>query len=191
MSQHHPRKSGIDELLERKQFHFLQPGDTVVDVGCGPGYYSLHFARKVGNEGKVYAIDMNEVHITYLADLVKRLGLNNVEVSRSSLDSIGALKSSADVVWACSLYHIMYVLATEGEMDGFIESIKNVLKPDGRFVVVDNALVDNAEMPYHGPYIAKELITAQLGFYGFELVESHQFIPQRYMLVFKMKKSPK
>lgn len=185
-----PRRESWEQSSKFIEALKLQPGNTVVDVGSGPGYYSVLFGRKVGPGGRVYALDMNEVHTTYLTDLVGRLGLNNITVSRSALDSIGALKSSADVVWACSLYHIMYVLATEAEMDGFIDSIKKTLKPDGRFVVVDNALVTDANLPYHGPYIAKELVTAQLEHYGFELAETHQFIPQRYMLVFRMKKTP-
>lgn len=169
----------------------LQEGNTVVDVGCGPGYYSMLFAKKVGDTGKVYAIDMNEVHVTYLADLVKRLGLKNVTVARSSLESIGSLKSAADVVWACSLYHIMYVLASQSEFETFIESIKQTLKPSGRLVIVDNALVKDKDLPYHGPYIAKELIIEQLAYCGFKLVATHQFIPQRYMLVFEMQEDVK
>lgn len=40
-------------------------------------------------------------------------------------------------------------------------------------------------LPYHGPYIAKELIIAQMLNYGFDLLRQYQHIPQRYLLVFK------
>jgi hypothetical protein len=40
-------------------------------------------------------------------------------------------------------------------------------------------------LPYHGPYVAKELLIAQMLNYGFDLVEEHQFVPQRYLLVLR------
>jgi hypothetical protein len=52
-------------------------------------------------------------------------------------------------------------------------------------VIVDNAVVQNGQLPYHGPHIAKELVIGQLYYYGFDLTEQYQFIPQRYVLVFK------
>lgn len=180
-----PRRETWEQSSKLIEALSIKPGSTVVDVGCGPGYYTMLFAKEVEKGGKVHAIDMNEVHTTYLSDLVKRLNIKNVEVTRSSLESIGSLKSAADIVWACSLYHIMYVLASESEMDSFIASIKQTLKPAGRFVVVDNALVEDKTLPYHGPWIAKELVIDQLARYGFKLVSHHQFIPQRYMLVFE------
>ena len=86
----------------------------------------------------------------------------------------------------CSLYHFIYAAASEEERESFIGSIKRRLKPDGSLVIVDNALVEDQTLPYHGPYIAKELVIRQLKHYGFTLVAAHQFIPQRYMLVFKL-----
>jgi ubiquinone/menaquinone biosynthesis C-methylase UbiE len=162
----------------------LKPGDRVVDVGCGPGYFTFAFADKVGPDGHVHALDINEVHVKYLQDLVRRSGLKNVSVTKSKLDDIGPV-TNADVVWMCSLYHIMYVLASQEELGNFLASISKVLKPDGRLVILDNALVTDSTLPYHGPYIAKELIIEQLRYYGFRLVETQQFIPQRYMLVFQ------
>jgi hypothetical protein len=85
----------------------------------------------------------------------------------------------------CSLYHIIYTTLTEEVKDRFVNSLKTALKPDGRLVIVDNAVVTQGTLPYHGPHIAKELIIGQLYYYGFDLAEQYQFIPQRYVLVFK------
>ncbi len=179
-----PRREAWEQSSKFLAALKLKPGDSVADVGCGPGFYTFAFAKQVGAEGHVYALDINEVHVKYLRDLARRSGLKNVEVSSSALDNIG-LKTQVDLVWTCSLYHIMYVLASEDELTGFLGSIKKALKPGGRFVVVDNALVADSNLPYHGPYIAKELIIGQLAKYGFRLVDTQQFIPQRYMLVFQ------
>ena len=52
---------------------------------------------------------------------------------------------------------------------------------------MDNGLVSPGTLPYHGPYIAKELLIAQLTAYGFDLIMDWQPIAQRYMLAFKKK----
>jgi len=85
----------------------------------------------------------------------------------------------------CSLYHIIYVASTESEKDEFVESIKTALKKDGLFYVVDNGLVPDGVLPYHAPYIDKSLLIGQFQAYGFQLIKEYQFIPQRYILVFK------
>ena len=40
-------------------------------------------------------------------------------------------------------------------------------------------------MPYHGPYLAKELAISQLEHYGFKFESHYQIIPQRYLLIFR------
>jgi 2-polyprenyl-3-methyl-5-hydroxy-6-metoxy-1,4-benzoquinol methylase len=43
----------------------IQEGMTVVDYGCGPGRYTIRFAKLVGERGKVYAVDVQELAIEY------------------------------------------------------------------------------------------------------------------------------
>jgi ubiquinone/menaquinone biosynthesis C-methylase UbiE len=172
------KSSRIIEVLN------IQPGQKIADVGCGPGFFTVKFADLVGPAGKVYAMDTNPDHIEYVTDYVKSHKIKHVEPIVSEPDDI-RVDDKVDLVFLCSLYHIIYATSSEATKDAFIGSIRKALKPDGRFVVVDNALVEDQTLPYHGPYIARDLIVAQFKHYGFELVETHQFIPQRYVLVFK------
>jgi SAM-dependent methyltransferase len=115
----------------------------------------------------------------------KKFDLGNIETIKDRPDAVGLNPDTADLVFMCSLYHIIYTTATEEVKDRFVDSLKDALKPDGRLIIVDNAVVQNGELPYHGPHIAKELVIVQLYYYGFDLTEQYQFIPQRYVLVFK------
>jgi hypothetical protein len=90
-------------------------------------------------------------------------------------------------MFICSLYHMIYGVSSESERNNFIMSMKKALKQDGRLIIVDNGPVEGELMPYHGPYITKELIIYQLAHYGFILEKYDQIIPQRYMLTFKLK----
>lgn len=175
-----PRWERSDKLLETVD---LRPGQRVADVGCGPGYFSFQFAKRVGPTGRVFSFDNNPLHIRYLNDLMAETKAGNVEpieVGRAGLQ----LPSGLDRIFMCSLYHVAYCCFTDAERDQFLMAIRRAIKPDGQFIVVDNGLVEGDKLPYHGPFMAKELIVAQLRHYGFRLVATHQYIPQRYALVF-------
>ncbi len=169
----------------------LREGDSIIDFGCGPGYFTFKFANIVGEKGHVYGIETNERHISYVKDYIKKYQINNVDIFEYQPDGWGLKNSTrVDGVFMCSLYHILYAALTDGERDLFIQNIKTYLKEDGRLIIVDNALVDSKELPYHGPYISRDLIISQLWHYGFELIDQYQFTVQRYILEFKLSTTP-
>jgi ubiquinone/menaquinone biosynthesis C-methylase UbiE len=180
-----PERERWEQTSKMMQVLNLKKGEVVADVGSGPGYFSFKFAKIVGDTGYVYAIDTNKQHMDFVSNFVKKYKVKNVEAVEVKPEGT-KLAKKADVAYLCSLYHNIYASSTFQERDGFIQSIKDYLKPDGRLVIVDNALVVDKTLPYHGPYISKDLIINQLWYYGFTLVEKYQFIPQRYILVFKL-----
>ena len=96
------------------------------------------------------------------------------------------LPEQVDKMFMCSLYHVLYGVTSDADRDKYLQSLVKLLKPDGELIIVDNGPVDDDTLPYHGPYISRELIEYQLRFYGFRLVDYYQIIPQRYMLKFKL-----
>jgi len=163
----------------------LKAGDRVVDIGSGPGFYTFKFAERVGATGQVLAFDTKDSHVEYLNGLASKWGLKQVVGAVSATDGFAIPEpGTADMVFMCSLYHILYGVSSQAERDGMIASILKALKPDGHLVIVDNGPVEDGLLPYHGPYIRQELIASQLKAYGFELESSEQVIPQRYLMVF-------
>ena len=184
-----PNRERWETTRENLEKFNLQEGMHIADVGCGPGYYSFRFSRLVGDTGRVYAIETNPLHLEYLRDYVSKYKVSNVEVVESSFEGIGLSPDiRVDVVYICSLYHNVYAAFTDAERDSFVGSIRTALNEGGRLIIVDNDLVTEEELPYHGPYISRELIEYQLGFYGFKPTDYVQIIPQRYMLKFKLNK---
>jgi ubiquinone/menaquinone biosynthesis C-methylase UbiE len=174
------KTSAIMDLLK------IRPGEKILDIGCGPGYYSYKFSKGVGDAGRVYAIDIKQEHLDFLNDFIKKAGIRNIAPVLSKVDDV-VVRDKVDLAFMCSLYHIIYAVSSEEEREPFVASIRNVLKKDGRLIIVDNGPVPLDVIPYHGPYIAKELIIGQLEQMGFQCVEQHQPVPQRYLLVFKLK----
>ena len=173
------KTSKIIELLNYKQ------GDIIADIGCGSGYFSYKFSKLVGDKGKVYAIDIKERHLNFINEFVKENNIKNIQTIVSKEDDI-CLDKKVDYVFMCSLYHIIYGVFSEPVRSRLINSIKNVLKQNGRLIIVDNGPVEDEMLPYHGPFITKELIIYQLAYYGFTFEKYEQIIPQRYMLTFKL-----
>lgn len=64
--------------------HLLHPGFVVADLGCGSGYYTLHFSSVVGPEGLVYGADTNSAAIAAMKRKIERRGIRNIRASASS-----------------------------------------------------------------------------------------------------------
>ncbi|MEM3851582.1 MAG: class I SAM-dependent methyltransferase [Methanomassiliicoccales archaeon] len=78
---------------------YLREGFVVADIGAGAGYYTFHAARKVGENGLVYAIESNPRALPLLERKAERLGCRNVRIVVSSAASMDAIPSrSVDFV---------------------------------------------------------------------------------------------
>ncbi len=64
----------------------IQLGQKVVDFGCGAGFFSFEFAKRVGPEGQVIALDILPSALEAVASRAKTLGLQNLETRRANLE---------------------------------------------------------------------------------------------------------
>jgi ubiquinone/menaquinone biosynthesis C-methylase UbiE len=176
-----PQWEQTDKIMALLDF---KKGDKVADIGCGPGYFTFRFSKMVGDEGRVFALDIKQEHLDFLDEFITKQGIKNVTTVKSTEEDLG-VKELVDAAYMCSLYHIIYGVVSETARKALVTSILRTLKPHGRFIVVDNGPVADTQLPYHGPYLTKELTILQLEHYGFKFVSYHQIIPQRYMLVFE------
>lgn len=108
---------------------YVQEGQIVADLGSGPGYYALHFAKILGPEGKIYAVDSDQRCIRSLEKKAKRRGYTNIEAHTSCASNLDFIKdSSIDFVFSngllCSIAPKNRNLA--------VEEIKRILKPNGK-----------------------------------------------------------
>ena len=109
----------------------VQPGETMVDVGAGPGFWTELLAKRVGPNGHVFAVDVEPVMLDELRTLVRERGLSNVDVVQSEETSIPLEEGIADLVL------LVFVLHEPPDPMPFLAEIIRLLKPDGRVLVVD------------------------------------------------------
>lgn len=103
-------------------------GDTILDLGCGPGFSTLELAYMVGDYGKVIGVDKSEQYIDFLT---KKIELHDVPVEPilSDFDSMKLQPNSLDGAYC------RWALAWIPNPKEIIEKVKTALKPGGIFVV--------------------------------------------------------
>jgi predicted methyltransferase len=124
----------------------VKPGMTVVDMFAGSGYYTELLANVVGPTGKVLSVN-NVPYEGYSKEGVKKRftegRLKNVERRIVEASYINFPPKSVDVIVICMSYHdAFWVDEKEGwppiNTDAFIDSMKNMLKPGGKLLIVDH-----------------------------------------------------
>lgn len=113
----------------------LKEGDVFLDLGCGPGDYTMHASRFVGESGAVCALDRLESNIAELTQTAIEEGLGNITATVS--DITGPLPIDDECVDVCLLATVLHIPDVTRSAEKLCDEIRRVLKPDGRLVVID------------------------------------------------------
>jgi predicted methyltransferase len=135
-----------EKPAEVLKFAGVKPGMTVVDMFSGGGYYAELLAGVVGPSGKVIAVNNVPYGMYAREDLKKRFTegrLPTVERRLVEASWMDLPAKSADLVVIVMSYHdAFWVDEKEGwpaiNVDGFVGSLKRVLKPGGKLLIVDH-----------------------------------------------------
>lgn len=109
----------------------LAPGMRVADVGAGTGYYSWRIAERVGESGRVYAVEVQPQMLDYLGRQMANRSVKNVEPVLGTPTDPRLPPASIDVALMVDVYH---ELEFPFEMLG---RVVQALKPGGRLVLVE------------------------------------------------------
>ena len=110
----------------------LQPGDAVLDVGCGTGTLAIEVARRVGRAGRVAGVDPGTEQIARARSKAARRTLP-IDFQIGMIEQLTFPDQTFDVVFATlMMHHLPASLKRQG-----LAEIARVLKPGGRLVIAD------------------------------------------------------
>ena len=132
---------GLDNFFRKLAHHpqkilkpFIKEGMTVVDVGCGPGFFSLEMAKMLHGTGKVIAADVQEGMLEIVRKKIEGTALaQTVELHQSDFEQIGIVEK-ADFILAFWMVHEVR------NQEKFIKELASMLKPDGLIFIAEPKL---------------------------------------------------
>jgi predicted methyltransferase/thiol-disulfide isomerase/thioredoxin len=163
-----------------------KPGQRIADIGSGYGYFTFHLAARVGVEGKVYAVDVDEKALDQLRQRKQREQLTQVEpILGASADP--RLPGGLDAVLIVDAYHEFR------EYERTMQAIWLALKPGGRLVLIDGeGPSGKPRTEYHRLHvIPAELVREEVARVGFVFKESRpgfydaEYGKRMYFLIFE------
>lgn len=104
-------------------------GQTLIDVGCGPGYATLDLAELVGPRGRIIAVDRSRRFLDTLDARRRARGFDNVSIVEADLDVATFDEGAADGAWC------RWVTAFVSRPRELLERVAHGLKPGARFVL--------------------------------------------------------
>ena len=127
--------SDADRWLKELAVPFLkqvgiQPGQKILDFGCGPGFYAIPAARIVGERGRVFALDKSAKVLRELEERAKGEHLSNIKILQTAGELVIPLDD--DAVDVCLLYDVIHShYFTSQRRITILREIQRVLKPVG------------------------------------------------------------
>jgi ubiquinone/menaquinone biosynthesis C-methylase UbiE len=109
----------------------VQEGLTILEVGCGPGFFTIPAARRVEEVGTIYALDIHPMMIESVEKKVRKHRLENVKTINSPASSTGLNDESINLILCID------VLSDISDIEPTLQEMHRILKSDGMLAVYE------------------------------------------------------
>jgi len=154
-----------DRLAERH----VKPGDRVLDFGCGPGFFTREFAKRVGGSGQVFSVDLQDEMLQIVQEKMRAEGLlPRITTHRCLPDSINLppdLNGTFDAAFT------IFVVHEVPDPVKLFREIALLLKPGGTLFYTEPPIIVSAKEFRENLALAEEA--------GFRQVERSLFFVNR------------
>ena len=142
----------------------ITPGKTVADIGAGSGWFTVRAARRVGEAGMVYAVDINPESIRYVGDRAHKEKLRNVKTILGKADDPLLPAGAVDVVLLLKTYHEV------AEPVALLRNLRESLRAGARIGIIDR----NGNGENHG--VGRDVVLHEATQAGYRLLEQYDFV---------------
>jgi precorrin-6B methylase 2 len=157
----------------------LAPGMAVADVGAGTGYYSWQIAGRIGDTGRVYAVDVQPQMIALLSERMRQRGVRNVQPVLGTATDTGLAPASIDLALMVDVYH---ELEYPREI---LDSVLRALRPGGRLALVEYRAEDDTVPIKRLHKMSVVQIRRELGAQGLLWQQTVETLPWQHVVIFR------
>ena len=158
----------------------VTPGEVVADIGAGTGLFTRLFARRVGPQGRVYAVDISQPFVENILRSARDQGLANVEGVVNSHTDVSLPPASIDLAFLVDTYHhFEYPMS-------MLSSIHQALKPGGRLIVIDFRRDARHSSRWVMGHVraGRDTVIDEITRAGFRLIDDKPLLRTNYYLLF-------
>jgi ubiquinone/menaquinone biosynthesis C-methylase UbiE len=116
--------------------HYITEGMTVLDYGCGNGFFTIPLSHMVGLKGKVYAVDIQQEMLEKLIVKLSKTDIKNVVPVLKGTDKLNFVEK-------IDLAIAIYVVHEVPDQKEFFNEIYSVLNPSGKIIVNEPNIIVN------------------------------------------------
>jgi SAM-dependent methyltransferase len=142
----------------------IRPGKTVADVGAGSGWFTVRAARRVGETGVVYAVDINPEAVRYVDDRARTEKLHNVKAVLGKGDDPLLPAGAVDAVLLLKTYHEVV------EPVALLRNLRAALRSGAKVGIIDR----NGNGEDHG--VNRDVVLHEATEAGYRLLEQYDFV---------------
>ncbi len=160
----------------------LAPGDRVVDVGAGSGYFTFPIAERVAPDGRVFAVDIQPEMLERIEATARETGAANVVPVEGAVDDLQLPAEAVGTVDLALMVDAYHEFSHPREM---LASIASALRPGGLVVLVEYRAED-PDVPIKPLHKMSEAqVRRELWASGLEFVKNDASLPQQHVLIFR------
>jgi ubiquinone/menaquinone biosynthesis C-methylase UbiE len=159
----------------------IEPGMRVADFGSGTGHYALMVASAVGDNGKVYAVDVQQELLEKLKTESRKRGKHNIEVIWGNIEKNGGSNLREHSVDIVILSNILFQVEDKA---GAIQEAKRILKAGGKLVLMDWSHSFGGLGPQQEDVVSKDEARALVSVEDMAFVKEFNAGDHHYGLVF-------
>ncbi len=141
----------------------LRPGNVVVDLGSGAGYFALKLSPIVGNAGQVLAVDIRKLSLSFLWIRALLSHKRNIRVVLSDEDDPRLPQGTVDAVLIANTFHELR------DPKVILDHVSRSLRPAGSLVIIDRGPREGGA---HAHEMDRAFVESELQQAGFEIVQS-------------------
>jgi ubiquinone/menaquinone biosynthesis C-methylase UbiE len=163
----------VQEVIEKLE---LKPGDIVADIGSAAGTFSIPMAKAIAPNGILYAVDIDQKMLDYVAAKAKKEGVTNIVTVLGEYDDPKLPVKNVDVAFYHRVLHMIEHRQTH------INATAKYLKPDGKIVVIDK---NHEDSPDSWMWLNQSDVDTWMAAISFYPAQKFAVFDDRYFVVYQ------